>query len=91
MATALTVNVHIGDETKFESIPVSDFVSLRVDSDLNLFLLTSDQALKLYKAVGDAYIILHSLEAKRIAQEELATIKLDNNKGESSVGFRPLQ
>jgi len=75
--TTVTVNVHIEDATIFQADKVSDFVALRIGGGTDLFLFSSDQALKLYKAAGEAYAILHGLQAEREAKKELQCI--DNN------------
>lgn len=74
MSTLVTVNVHVNDETQINAEAVSDFVALRI-GEVDLFLMGSEQALALYKAAGDAYIILHAMEAEKQAKKELVSAK----------------
>lgn len=75
--TSLTVNVHINDETTFEAQKISDFVTLRVGSEVDLFLFDPEQALKLYKAVGAAFIILHTVVAQNEAIDLIEKERLE--------------
>lgn len=77
MNTDLTVNVHVREGTVFDACKVTDFVALHIDSNVGIFLFTPEQALALYKAVGDAFIILHAMQAQEDAERELSETQID--------------
>lgn len=60
--TLVTVNVHCNDSTEFAAELITDFVSLRVGADVDLFIMNSAQAFALQKAAMDAVEILKEQE-----------------------------
>lgn len=71
MRTVITTNVHVNDETEFEANKVTNFVALKIGDHADLFLMSSEQAVKLAEAASEAVAILKEMEGKATPADEM--------------------